>query len=92
MLYCFVLEILISKSQSILIGEKITLTCSLNGSINVNYSYKWSLNEISIPNENMPMLVIAEVMPTVLGLYKCIINEYCSEISATFFLEVAGNN
>ncbi len=85
------LEILVSKSQPILIGDKITLTCSLKGSDNLNSSYKWSLNETLIPNENMSTLVISEVMPTVLGLYKCATNVYCSEMSATFFLEAAGN-
>ncbi len=88
---CSFLEILVSKSQPIYIGDNITLTC-INGSNNLNYSYEWSLNEISIPNEDMSTLVISEVMPTVLGQYKCTINMYCTEQSATFFLEIAGNN
>ena len=66
-----------SKPMPVLLGFYLTLTCSVNGSQTMNYTYSWSHNGTNLPEETTPTLVIAGVRTSDIGQYQCTItNDY----------------
>ncbi len=74
------ITIALSKPLPILLGDYVTLTCSLVSDNSSNITYIWSLNG-SLLSDTSPIIVIAGVQKHNLGQYECTITRACYKYS-----------
>ncbi len=85
------ITIALFKQLPILLGDYVTLTCSLVSDNSSNITYIWSLNG-SLLSDTSPVIVIAGVQKHDLGQYKCIITRGCYKYSTNINLYTFGKN
>ncbi len=82
------ISIELSKPVPALPNDTITLTCIVKNS--QSHTYRWSLNDVSL-SETTLTLMISDVGPQDLSLYKCIASHYCNSKVATLQLTLTSS-
>ncbi len=85
------ITIALFKQLPILLGDYVTLTCSLVSDNSSNITYIWSLNG-SLLSDTSPVIVIAGVQKHNLGQYECTITRGCYKYSTNINLYTSGKN
>ena len=85
-----VVEILPS-SQTIEVANTVTLTTTVDGIGQENFSYQWRFNETDVKGETANSLIINNATKSHEGTYQCIVrNEYGNNAISSAVLIVKG--
>lgn len=72
-----VVSITSEKERKVEEGESVKFICSATGVGADNFIYQWFLNNLPVPGQDMPILVINAVSQDDAGDYRCFVrNQY----------------